>query len=200
MHFGVPNHPSRNLGVFCCCNSIFLCTQYGCVTAQNIVTKIQVVCWEKRYDLLNAFLKQINDCCNWSYRHRVCYTFRSLRGTYSTVQKSVGDTWCNNICIYQLGFRVCCSVASSLWFISCPCEWESEWELGASLGLGLLEVSLSHAAITATLKIYFSTFFLAWIILPMQMEYHNSGHFSFNEKVSCSILSHYPHQIIISVD
>lgn len=28
-----------------------------------------------------------------------------------------------------------------------------------------------------------STFSLAWIILPIQMEYHNSGHFSFADKI-----------------
>ena len=28
-----------------------------------------------------------------------------------------------------------------------------------------------------------STFFLAWAVLPMQMEYHNSGQFTFSEKV-----------------
>ena len=31
--------------------------------------------------------------------------------------------------------------------------------------------------------VYWSTFFLAWFVLPMQMEYHNSGHFTFLEKV-----------------
>jgi len=31
--------------------------------------------------------------------------------------------------------------------------------------------------------IYWSTFVLAWIILPLQLEYHNSGCFSFKEKV-----------------
>jgi hypothetical protein len=30
---------------------------------------------------------------------------------------------------------------------------------------------------------YHSTFVLAWIVLPIQMEYHNSGQFSFSEKV-----------------
>ena len=30
---------------------------------------------------------------------------------------------------------------------------------------------------------YRSTFILAWVILPMQMEYHNSGHFTFADKV-----------------
>lgn len=28
-----------------------------------------------------------------------------------------------------------------------------------------------------------STFFLAWIVLPIQMEYHSSGHFTFYSKV-----------------
>ena len=31
--------------------------------------------------------------------------------------------------------------------------------------------------------IYWSTFWLAWVILTMQMEYHHSGHFSFKGKV-----------------
>lgn len=31
-----------------------------------------------------------------------------------------------------------------------------------------------------------STFILAWVILPMQMEYHNSGHFTFTDKVTIS--------------
>ena len=34
--------------------------------------------------------------------------------------------------------------------------------------------------------VYWSTFFLAWLVLPVQMEYHNSGHFTFIEKVSQS--------------
>jgi hypothetical protein len=29
----------------------------------------------------------------------------------------------------------------------------------------------------------FSTFVLAWMILPIQMEYHHSGYFTFSEKV-----------------
>ena len=30
----------------------------------------------------------------------------------------------------------------------------------------------------------YSIFILAWVVLPIQMEYHGSGHFSFKEKVS----------------
>jgi hypothetical protein len=35
--------------------------------------------------------------------------------------------------------------------------------------------------------LYPSTFVLAWIILPIQMEYHSSGHFSFKEKLKDSL-------------
>lgn len=31
--------------------------------------------------------------------------------------------------------------------------------------------------------IYWSTFVLAWVVLPVQLEYHSSGHFSFREKL-----------------
>jgi len=31
--------------------------------------------------------------------------------------------------------------------------------------------------------IYWSTFVLAWIILPLQLEFHNSGYFSFKDRV-----------------
>lgn len=31
--------------------------------------------------------------------------------------------------------------------------------------------------------IYWSTFFLAWVVLPIQMEFHLSGHFTIQEKV-----------------
>ena len=34
----------------------------------------------------------------------------------------------------------------------------------------------------------FSTFFLAWVVLPIQNEYHNSGHFYFGEKVGLATL------------
>ena len=36
--------------------------------------------------------------------------------------------------------------------------------------------------------VYWSTFILAWLILPIQMEYHNSGHFTFLEKVGIFLL------------
>ena len=38
---------------------------------------------------------------------------------------------------------------------------------------------------------YSSTFVLAWIVLPIQMEYHNSGQFNFSEKVRQFCTSHF---------
>ena len=39
-----------------------------------------------------------------------------------------------------------------------------------------------RSAVTIWNAIYWSTFFLAWIVLPIQMEFHSSGHFTFKEK------------------
>ena len=66
------------------------------------------------------------------------------------------------------------------------------WVLGIS-GILLLPYDLSLALIddfeskrlwAVWAFIYWSTFCLAWIVLPIQMEFHSSGYFSAYEKVN----------------
>ena len=65
------------------------------------------------------------------------------------------------------------------------------WVLGFS-GILFLPYDLSFALVTGQESvrlskiwtfIYWSTFFLAWVILPFQMEYHSSGSFSLYGKI-----------------
>mmetsp|Transcript_5899 Transcript_5899/g.13016 ORF Transcript_5899/g.13016 Transcript_5899/m.13016 type:complete len:780 (-) Transcript_5899:165-2504(-) len=69
------------------------------------------------------------------------------------------------------------------------------WVLGLSLVLILpydLSIALVENDRSPLLEdvwrfVYWSTFFLAWVVLPLQMEYHSSGHFSFKEKLYDSV-------------
>lgn len=49
-------------------------------------------------------------------------------------------------------------------------------------------MSTNHFTALHGFNVAFSTFLLAWGILPMQMEYHASGHFSTKEKVVLPLL------------
>lgn len=50
-----------------------------------------------------------------------------------------------------------------------------------------MDNNIDHATDQHTLLgwnlIYWSTFSLAWIVLPLQMEFHSSGHFTWREKL-----------------
>ena len=70
------------------------------------------------------------------------------------------------------------------------------WVLGFS-GILLLPYDLSFSEVNNLESvrlaevwsfIYFATFFLAWIVLPIQMEFHNSGYFNFYGKVCYNML------------
>ena len=56
------------------------------------------------------------------------------------------------------------------------------YDLSVSLVLGVQSQSLVNVWKT----IYWSTFILAWVVLPMQYTYHSSGHFTFKKKVCTS--------------
>ena len=50
------------------------------------------------------------------------------------------------------------------------------------LSLAVNGTNNEESSVTIWNCIYWSTFILAWIILPIQMEFHSSGHFTFREK------------------
>ena len=73
------------------------------------------------------------------------------------------------------------------------------WVLGFS-GVLLLPYDISLAIVDNTRSdildivwqvLYWSTFFLAWFVLPLQMEYHKSGEFSFCGKLTNAIRKHF---------
>ena len=75
----------------------------------------------------------------------------------------------------------------------------SAWVLGFS-GVLLLPYDISLAIVDNRRSnildivwqvLYWSTFFLAWFVLPLQMEYHKSGEFSFCGKLTNAIRKHF---------
>mmetsp|Transcript_12215 Transcript_12215/g.18316 ORF Transcript_12215/g.18316 Transcript_12215/m.18316 type:complete len:780 (+) Transcript_12215:39-2378(+) len=72
----------------------------------------------------------------------------------------------------------------------------ASWVMGF-VGVLLLPYDLSVALVDSYQSLtlinvwkitYWSTFFLAWVVLPIQMEYHSSGHFNFRNKLKDSFV------------
>eukprot|EP01035_Chromulina_nebulosa_P034696 gene34696-46579_t len=56
------------------------------------------------------------------------------------------------------------------------------------LSVALIDEKQSMLLLTIWRITYWGTFFLAWVVLPLQMEYHGSGHFSFKNKLKEAFL------------
>lgn len=65
------------------------------------------------------------------------------------------------------------------WTLGCVGILLLPYDMSLTLVLGVQSQSL----VDIWNYTYLITFLLAWIILPMQYEYHNSGHFGFGKKV-----------------
>lgn len=84
--------------------------------------------------------------------------------------------WC--LVHYYRGPLVTLDVTITV-YISWVMGFASVLLLPIDLSMALQDQSHSRGLVDLWYVVYWSTFFLAWVVLPVQMEYHSSGHFHF---------------------